>query len=43
MVGNDTYIVSTLVANTHNAIVKLQGVNLDQLDDDGCFILGDMP
>ena len=38
MVDNDTYIVASNNADQHEAIVQLQGVSLDQLDDTGSFI-----
>ncbi len=38
MVDNDTYIVASGAATQHEAIVKLQGVSLDQLDNTGSFI-----
>ena len=38
MFNGDTYIVADNAGSGHSAIVQLQGVSLDQLDDTGSFI-----
>lgn len=38
MFNGDTYIVADNAGSGHSAIVQLQGVSLDQLDDAGSFI-----
>lgn len=38
MFNGDTYIVADNTGSGHSAIVQLQGVSLDQLDDTGSFI-----
>ena len=39
MFNGDTYIVAGDTPGGHSAIVQLQGVSLDQLDNDGTFIV----